>query len=140
MRTLTDFVLREDVQTLIVKLHQALDAIIQKLDADHQVSFPTADIPTVYHNQRMATAFLGCSEKTVYRYRKQGVLPFSYDKQGNIRYAEHDLKKLFRADAWVPERRLHPLTSRNEERIKGQRLIQQERLTLPIEAVEKRDV
>ena len=96
IRILTDFVLREDVQTLIVKLHQALDAIIQKLDADHQVSIPTADIPTaVYHNQRMAAAFLGCSEKTVYRYRKQGALPFSYDKQGNIRYAEHDLEKLF---------------------------------------------
>lgn len=85
-------------------VRQLADKPNRCLHCKHEVSLPQAEptlaelaanVQHIYYSQPAAAEFLDRSEKQVYRYRLDGKLPFSYDDQDCIRYAEADLEVLF---------------------------------------------
>jgi len=84
-------------------VRQLADKPNRCLHCRHEVSL-APDVPALsdtaaemctYYSQPAAAKFLERSEKQVYRYRVKGELPFSYDEQDCVRYAEADLERLF---------------------------------------------
>ena len=86
--TLVNFVLREDVQTLIDKLHQVLDLTIRQLH-----DMPDDTKPDPLHDAKFAAERIGVVDRTLRRLTKKGMLPVHSHINGKRWFRESDIER-----------------------------------------------
>ena len=90
LNTLVYLVRHEDLQTLVNKLHSALDLIIRKLDAEPAKPDPE---PELLYDAKSAAARIGVGERTIYRLTQRGLLPVHSYVLGMRQFRHSDIER-----------------------------------------------